>query len=357
MSLPGEESNFLRFYFLNLKVASKAVRVYFDSVHPPGGLAGELSSISTTLKRLRFITKQQLNTLYPSPDKPEKPKRLKTLYPRRNKNPEFTPLESAPVTGWDDLPHSSDKSTGADLARFKWYRNKLAHHEDGKLSHTDYNQYWGDLEGAIGRLGGPSMLKESQSAQHVVLDKSLKEMLNMIRNNEKDIQDLHVSQEKHTIMINDLQTTIDNQKTIKEQHENKIQELNDSIQKGESQTQTVTSELSAYKGSIQKCTEEIEHCKKEIDKAELLIKGIQEKSMDKQNLIGDYTHQLFRLEFKFGNKFKEIDEQLATCRKEIDDIKKKHHNEDVTSGESKQKLIEDDTHALIDDDIRERAHL
>lgn len=176
------------------------------------------------------------------------------------------------------------------------------------------------------------MLKESQSAQHVVLDKSLKEMLNMIRNNEKDIQDLHVSQEKHTIMINDLQTTIDNQKTIKEQHENKIQELNDSIQKGESQTQTVTSELSAYKGSIQKCTEEIEHCKKEIDKAELLIKGIQEKSMDKQNLIGDYTHQLFRLEFKFGNKFKEIDEQLATCRKEIDDIKKKHHNEDVTSG-------------------------
>ncbi|CAG2243263.1 unnamed protein product [Mytilus edulis] len=266
MSLPGEESNFLRFYFLNLKVASKAVRVYFDSVHPPGGLAGELSSISTTLKRLRFITKQQLKYIIP-------------------KSWNLPPLESAPVTGWDDLPHSSDKSTGADLARFKWYRNKLAHHEDGKLSHTDYNQYWGDLEGAIGRLGGPSMLKESQSAQHVVLDKSLKEMLNMIRNNEKDIQDLHVSQEKHTIMINDLQTTIDNQKTIKEQHENKIQELNDSIQKGESQTQTVTSELSAYKGSIQKCTEEIEHCKKEIDKAELLIKGIQENLMDKQNLI------------------------------------------------------------------------
>lgn len=57
------------------------------------------------------------------------------------------PLESAPVTGWDDLPHSGDKSIGADLARFKWYRNKLAHHEDGKLSHTEYNQYWGDLEG------------------------------------------------------------------------------------------------------------------------------------------------------------------------------------------------------------------
>ena len=66
--LSEEESNFLRFYYLNLKIASKAVRVYFDSVHPPSGLAAELGKTSTsvTLKGLRFITKPQLQKLYPS---------------------------------------------------------------------------------------------------------------------------------------------------------------------------------------------------------------------------------------------------------------------------------------------------
>lgn len=69
MGLTKEESNFLRFYYLNLTVATKAVRVYFDSVHPPVVLAGELGIISANLKRLRFITKQQIQTLYPSSGK------------------------------------------------------------------------------------------------------------------------------------------------------------------------------------------------------------------------------------------------------------------------------------------------
>lgn len=71
MSLSNEESSFLRFYFLNLTIASKAVRVYFDSVHPPPGLANDLAKSSVTLKGLRFITKLQQQTLYPSPGKLE----------------------------------------------------------------------------------------------------------------------------------------------------------------------------------------------------------------------------------------------------------------------------------------------
>lgn len=71
MSILEEESNFLRFYFLNLKIVSRAVRVYFDSVHSPPGLASELANSYGTLKGLRFITKSQLQKLYPSPCKLE----------------------------------------------------------------------------------------------------------------------------------------------------------------------------------------------------------------------------------------------------------------------------------------------
>ena len=59
----------------------------------------------------------------------------------------MTPRESAPITGWDNLPQPGDTSTGADLARVKWYRNKLVHSEVGKLSPAGFTQYWGDLEG------------------------------------------------------------------------------------------------------------------------------------------------------------------------------------------------------------------
>ncbi|CAG2186659.1 unnamed protein product [Mytilus edulis] len=59
----------------------------------------------------------------------------------------LAPSESAPVTGWDNLPQPGDTSTGADLARVKWYRNQSVHSKDGILSSTDFNQCWGDLEG------------------------------------------------------------------------------------------------------------------------------------------------------------------------------------------------------------------
>lgn len=178
------------------------------------------------------------------------------------------------------------------------------------------------------------MLKESQSVQHIVLDESLKDMLNMIRNCSKDIKDLHVSQKKHTIMINDLQITLDNQKTIKEQHENKIHLLNVSIQKREAEALTLATEFSEYKECIEKCTEKVETYKREIDKLELTIKGIQEKAMDKQNQVCDFTRQLIKFECKYDNKLKEIDEQLAACVKEFDDMKRKQHDEEVTLGKN-----------------------
>lgn len=57
------------------------------------------------------------------------------------------PCVSAPITGWDTLPLPNDTSTGADLARVKWYKNVLTHNPNGKLSNTDFVQFWGGLEG------------------------------------------------------------------------------------------------------------------------------------------------------------------------------------------------------------------
>ncbi|XP_076089044.1 uncharacterized protein LOC143059435 [Mytilus galloprovincialis] len=376
MSLSAEESNFLRFYFLNLKIASKAVRTYFDSVHPPSGLASELANCSVTLKRLRFITNSQLKILYPSTARNVRSEDFDTTLMvclLRN----MTPHECAPRTGWDNLPLQGDASTGADLARVKWYRNMLTHHEDGKLSPVDFIQYWTDLESAILRLGGPSLHQESQSAQHIVLDTSLTDMLNTVRNCQKDILNLQMSHEKHTSMITDLQTTLHNQKLVKEKHETEIQLLQDSLQKGETVDQNLATKLSDATVSIAKSKEEIKACHKEIETNEVRFKDLQEQLLNKQIQIDKLVTEVDKFEVKNeqqviifkengeqirkhdrklakqSEQLAEHDEQIALNAKDIDDIKKKQHNTDDSSSESRRKRLEDDTKALIKEDLRE----
>ncbi|CAG2237748.1 unnamed protein product [Mytilus edulis] len=336
MSLTVEESNFLRFYFLNLKIASKAVRIYFDSLHPPSGLASELANSKAKLTGLRFITQLQLQILYPSNASNVTSVNFDTtllICLLRN----LPQRESAPATGWDNLPHPSDTSTGADLARVKWYRNKLVHTNDGILSSTDVIQYWGDLEGAIGRLGGSNLLIEAQSTKHIVLDKSLTDILTEIRINEHNT-------EEHREMLDNLQVEVHKQKTIKDQHEHRIQQLTDSLQKGVDEAQRHTAELSDHNSSIAKYTEEIVECKKEIEKIDTSIKLIQEEVTDKKNQVDTLTRLLESLECKYNNKFKEIDEQLAkhdeqiaTSAKDIEDLKKKQHDTGDKPGKSSSK--------------------
>ncbi|VDI69066.1 Hypothetical predicted protein [Mytilus galloprovincialis] len=357
MSLTVEESNFLRFYFLNLKIASKAIRVYFDSVHPPAGLATELANSKANLTGLKFMTQLQLQILYPSTASNVISDNFDTtLIVCLIRN--MIPRESAPVTGWDNLPHPGDSSKGADIARVKWYRNKLVHSKDGILAPSDVIQYWGDLEGAIGRLGGSNLLIEAQSTKHIVLDKSLTDMLTKIRINEHYI-------EENKIMMDKLQVAFNTLKTNKEHQEDRIQQLNDSLQKGGVQTQKHAAELSAHKESIHKYSDEIAECKKEIEKIYSTIKGKHNEVTDKQNQVFNLTHLLVRLECRYNKTLNEIDghlikhgaqmekhdeqlakhdEQIATSAKDIEDMKKKQHD---TSN------IPEDTKALIGADLRE----
>ncbi|CAG2195215.1 unnamed protein product [Mytilus edulis] len=119
---------------------------------------------------------------------------------------------------------------------------------------------------AIARLGGSSLLSESQSVKHIVLDPSLADMLN-------SLMACGISQEKKNSMINDLKTTLVNQKSLIEKHENKIQQLEDSLQKRETETQNLATKFSDTTGSIAKSKEEIE----EDDKVPIEIKLMSDK--------------------------------------------------------------------------------
>lgn len=86
------------------------------------------------------------------------------------------------------------------------------------------------------------------------LDPSLTDILNSLMAPD-------ISQEKKNGMINDLMTTLVNQKSLIEKHENKIQQLEDSLQKRETETQNLATKCSDTTGSIAKSKEEIEEGK------------------------------------------------------------------------------------------------
>ncbi|CAC5390172.1 unnamed protein product [Mytilus coruscus] len=78
-----------------------------------------------------------------------------------------------PTGGYDNLPLSTDTRPTADLVRKKDYRNELAHMNDGKIESAFFITAWEDISGAVGRLGGTSIVEECKQLRLKHLDQSI----------------------------------------------------------------------------------------------------------------------------------------------------------------------------------------
>ncbi|CAC5357848.1 ANK [Mytilus coruscus] len=160
-SLTVDETNFLRLVALIIGLAPKAVRCYFDRVFPPNNLQSSLLNHQTALDDLRYrkrvLTLVQYNVLFPSGSAVTSKNFDITLMICLLRNiGGITP----PVKGYDTFPSSVDISTGADLARIKYYRNRIAHSTDSKVVTNEFEDAWNEASTAIGRLGGTVFQQE-----------------------------------------------------------------------------------------------------------------------------------------------------------------------------------------------------
>ncbi|XP_062615008.1 uncharacterized protein LOC134276729 isoform X3 [Saccostrea cucullata] len=172
-----EETNFLRFVNLVLKRAPKALRVHFDTVHPPSNLVSDLVTQKTTLSNLKsrkIINQVQWDTLF-GVNNPSSKDFDVTLLICLLRN--MSPCTLAPPGGFDCLPNQQDVSVGADLARIKFYRNTVAHSADARMATNEFNSSWTDVEGAIGRLGGSTLLYETKTLRFSPMDESERELI------------------------------------------------------------------------------------------------------------------------------------------------------------------------------------
>ena len=142
---------------LLINKGTQAFKTGFDVMYPPATLAMELNKNKKTLQRLRYkvINTSQWKLLYPAP--PGSPD---------SKNFDVTLLTilfrnicglTAPAAGWDALPPDSDTSIADNIARIKFYRNKVyGHITTTEIDDDEFEKLWEKISKALISLGIPS---------------------------------------------------------------------------------------------------------------------------------------------------------------------------------------------------------
>ena len=155
LKLTPERVKFYRLTTLLIAGGTEILRQVFDRIHPPNTLATVLATVKSTIKRTAKLANVQMDLLYPPTGDPVSSRRfditlLFSLLRHRICN------LAPPAKGWDEMPDGTDHSLVADLARIKYYRNKVYGHVDGRMELTSdqFNVLWQAISEALLRIVG-----------------------------------------------------------------------------------------------------------------------------------------------------------------------------------------------------------
>ena len=143
------------------------LRNIFDGYHPPAKLQANLNANYGTLKNLlrRKVLKQRQWHL---------------LFPRRGGTPDSKKFDitllfllltsicglSPPPSGWHTKPPASDTSVEANLARIKFFRNKLLHPTTTGVDTSTFSALWQEISAVLVALGLPQAEIDRLKAEH-----------------------------------------------------------------------------------------------------------------------------------------------------------------------------------------------
>ncbi|XP_052065370.1 E3 ubiquitin-protein ligase DZIP3-like isoform X2 [Mytilus californianus] len=196
-SLSQEEENYVRMSLLLTGISPRGVRSLFDREFAPSCLDATIKKEYNKLNYLklkRVINQCQWNLLFPRcSGVPDSKTFDVTLMITLLRN--LTPM-IPPAGGYDCLPSTVEVTQGADLSRIKYYRNYLAHLDDGKIDTTFFNTAWTDITGAIARLGGRTMEQECYQLKTKLLDQTNQEIIMDIKHSKDEIKEIKGSLEE-----------------------------------------------------------------------------------------------------------------------------------------------------------------
>ncbi|CAC5418914.1 unnamed protein product [Mytilus coruscus] len=193
-SLSVEEDNYVRMSLLLTGISPRAVRTNFNYEFDPAYLDASLKreyDKLLDLKQKHRINQSQWNLLFPrSPDVPDSNTFDVTLMVTLLRN---LTKQDPTLAGFDRLPATTKTSKSADLVRIKYYRNYLAHLDDGKVDTTYFDTAWLDITEAIGRLGGQQLKQECNHLKTKPLDQTNQEIMLDVKRSNDEIRELKES--------------------------------------------------------------------------------------------------------------------------------------------------------------------
>ena len=147
--------NFARICRLLIDGGTLTLRNVFNNFHLPANLQADLSGWKLHLQYLRaerFLKPPQWKLLFPtSPACANSSNFDITLLVLLLRN--ICGLRN-PAKGWDNLPLATDTNVQDDIARIKFYRNRIfAHVPKASLADLDFSNYWKEIWDALVRLG------------------------------------------------------------------------------------------------------------------------------------------------------------------------------------------------------------
>ncbi|CAC5412677.1 unnamed protein product [Mytilus coruscus] len=258
-SLSVEEENYVRMSLLLTGISPRAARIFFDSEFAPACLEATIKKEYNKLfdlKKKHRINQSQWNLLFPRfPDVPDSKTFDVTLMILLLRN--LTPM-TLPHCGFDLLPSAMETTSAADLARIKYYRNYLAHLDEGKLDTGFFNTAWDDITLAVDRLGGQQMKQECDRLKTKPLDQTNQEIMIDIKRSNEEIKGLTKSlrnlKRSHIDMKKSHKMLQENHKKVQKSHE-MLQENHKKVKKSHEMLQEdhahMTKEMEIMKTSQQ----------------------------------------------------------------------------------------------------------
>ena len=235
-----KKENFFRLCHLLVNGGTAIMRAEFDRIHPPGNLPSILATKYSMLNHLhnkKIISLSMWNKLYPASNcyGCSNDFDITLLFVLLRNICNLHPPSS--TKSWDKKPPGHDVTREADLARLKYYRNKLiAHVEEASISDRKFHKYWDKVRAILNRMGGAQWKSEVDKMLKAPLSENEKECSTEIQN--WYLHDLNIKTK-----LNELES---GQQKIKDEQEKLAHSLSE-IQVGQ---QEIASSVKEIKGII-----------------------------------------------------------------------------------------------------------
>ena len=314
-----EKTNGAKLSRLLIDGGTIALKRTFDSYHPPDCLVQDLNTNYSILENLfseKVLNGHQWEKLFPpsgvAPD--SKTFDISLLFLLLTT---ICGLRAPRYSGWDNKPNPRNKSLEANIARIKFYRNKLSHKTTTGVDTGEFSSLWEEISAPLLALGFNKgeidKLKQEKSGEENYLqvlhdwldsDEKVKSQLKKIYKGVEKIQktsdEVQQTLTEMQLTVSEVrQTQLGDQKTLKE------------MKQSQSQTKRTLEEI------LVKNTEDQEKRQDGLDK---LLEEIQQSHSKTKETVEGVRRQIADIDARNQEQYEEVQRSHSKTEKTVEDV-------------------------------------